>query len=434
MSQIPDSISVPSSPVASVYVREIDRLLPYLAAIWFFVSIDSIFVWNSFSSVIHIFTAIGVIWGSVISKSVTFLRKYRLVFFLLFCYLIWILSCLATNLGFFVKRICVFAPFLFMLFWSKDLLSKSYLNIRKAVLFFAIGASVVSILSLIGLISRVPHFVMPPQEALHERFGYVYYVYGLFVTIQDPAQMLIYRACGMMKEPGHFAVVLGFVYLIDRYQGRKMNKWLVLCGLLTFSFNFVLILLFTEFHNILKSRNTRKIVKWVIFVLLGIYILFLFLPSDIQDQIYYLFYGRNLETVFNALSSSSSINEALDERANDIPLTIYNKMSINEMFFGIGGFDTAFCLSDYRGMIMATGFVGLILSNLAYFIIIRNARKALTLSLLMSFLLVLMHRSWMLYFPYIYYLSLLAVGSTLIDNDLEVIPMEKGKDSLELQE
>ena len=413
MSQIPNSISVPSSPVASVYVREIDRLLPYLAAIWFFVSIDSIFVWNSFSSVIHIFTAIGVIWGSVISKSVTFLRKYRLVFFLLFCYLMWILSCLATNLGFFVKRICVFAPFLFMLFWSKDLLSKSYLNIRKAVLFFAIGASVVSILSLIGLISRVPHFVMPPQEALHERFGYVYYVYGLFVTIQDPAQMLIYRACGMMKEPGHFAVVLGFVYLIDRYQGRKMNKWLVLCGLLTFSFNFVLILLFTEFHNILKSRNTRKIVKWVIFVLLGIYILFLFLPSDIQDQIYYLFYGRNLETVFNALSSSSSINE---------------------MFFGIGGFDTAFCLSDYRGMIMATGFVGLILSNLAYFIIIRNARKALTLSLLMSFLLVLMHRSWMLYFPYIYYLSLLAVGSTLIDNDLEVIPMEKGKDSLELQE
>lgn len=434
MSQIPNSISVPSSPVASVYVREIDRLLPYLAAIWFFVSIDSIFVWNSFSSVIHIFTAIGVIWGSVISKSVTFLRKYRLVFFLLFCYLMWILSCLSTNLGFFVKRICVFAPFLFMLFWSKDLLSKSYLIIRKAVLFFAIGASVVSILSLIGLISRIPHFVMPPQEALHERFGYVYYVYGLFVTIQDPAQMLIYRACGMMKEPGHFAVVLGFVYLIDRYQGRKMNKWLVLCGLLTFSFNFVLILLFTEFHNILKSRNTRKIVKWVIFVLLGIYILFLFLPSDIQDQIYYLFYGRNLETVFNALSSSSSINEALDERANDIPLTIYNKMSINEMFFGIGGFDTAFCLSDYRGMIMATGFVGLILSNLAYFIIIRNARKALTLSLLMSFLLVLMHRSWMLYFPYIYYLSLLAVGSTLIDNDLEVIPMEKGKDSLELQE
>ena len=434
MSQIPNSISVPSSSVASVYVREIDRLLPYLAAIWFFVSIDSIFVWNSFSSVIHIFTAIGVIWGSVISKSVTFLRKYRLVFFLLFCYLMWILSCLATNLGFFVKRICVFAPFLFMLFWSKDLLSKSYLNIRKAVLFFAIGASVVSILSLIGLISRVPHFVMPPQEALHERFGYVYYVYGLFVTIQDPAQMLIYRACGMMKEPGHFAVVLGFVYLIDRYQGRKMNKWLVLCGLLTFSFNFVLILLFTEFHNILKSRNTRKIVKWVIFVLLGIYILFLFLPSDIQDQIYYLFYGRNLETVFNALSSSSSINEALDERANDIPLTIYNKMSINEMFFGIGGFDTAYCLSDYRGMIMATGFVGLILSNLAYFIIIRNARKALTLSLLMSFLLVLMHRSWMLYFPYIYYLSLLAVGSTLIDNDLEVKPMEKGKDCLEFQE
>ncbi|MBR5989815.1 MAG: hypothetical protein IK003_09865 [Prevotella sp.] len=265
---------------------------------------------------------------------------------------------------------------------------------------------------MIGLISKVPHFVVPPQEALHERMGCVYYVYGLFVTVQDPAQMLIYRACGMMKEPGHFAVVLGFIYLIDRYQGRRINFWLVLCGLLTFSSNFVLIAFFTELHNIFVMSNTRKIVKWFILALLAIYIVFLFLPSDIQDQIYYLFYGRNLEKVIDILSSSSSINEALDERASNLPLAIYNKMTFSEMIVGIGGFDTSYCLSDYRGMIMATGIVGLLLSNIIYLILIRGARKAVAISLLLSFILILMHRSWMLYFPYVYFLSMLAIATT----------------------
>ncbi len=400
--------------MTTMNVSAIDKVLPLFATIWFFVSIDSIFVWNPFTSIIHIFAALGVIWGSMHSKSVTYVRKYRFLSILMLCYLIWLLICLTSNFGFFVKRICVFLPLLFILFWPKELLTASYILIRKVVFFFAIGASIVSILSLAGLISKIPHFVVPPQEALHERLGYVYYVYGLFVTIQDPAQMLIYRACGMMKEPGHFAVILGFIYLIDRYQGRKINFWLVLCGILTFSSNFILIALFTELHNIFKMRNVKKVLKWILLAILVIYIIYLFLPSDIQDQIYYLIYGRNLEKVMDILASSSSINEALDERASDLPLAIYNKMSFTEMIVGIGGFDTAYCLSDYRGMIMATGIIGLALSIFMYLILIRNAHRALAFSLLMSFVLILMHRSWMLYFPYIFFLSMLAVVTTSV--------------------
>ncbi len=161
-------------------------------------------------------------------------------------------------------------------------------------------------------------------------------------------------------------------------------------------------------------RNVKKVLKWILLAILVIYIIYLFLPSDIQDQIYYLIYGRNLEKVMDILASSSSINEALDERASDLPLAIYNKMSFTEMIVGIGGFDTAYCLSDYRGMIMATGIIGLALSIFMYLILIRNAHRALAFSLLMSFVLILMHRSWMLYFPYIFFLSMLAVVTTSV--------------------
>lgn len=407
-----NSISVPSSSMTTMNVSAIDKVLPLFATIWFFVSIDSIFVWNPFTSIIHIFAALGVIWGSMLSKSVSYVRKYRLLSILMLCYLIWLMICFTSNFGNFIKRISIFAPLLFILFWSKELLTESYTIIRKVVIFFAIGASIVSILSLAGLISKIPHFVFPPQESLHERLGYVYYVYGLFVTIQDPAQMLIYRACGMMKEPGHFAVILGFIYLIDRYQGQKINLWLVLCGILTFSSNFVLIALFTELHNIFRIKNVKKIVKWVLIAIFAIYIIYLFLPSDIQDQIYYLIYGRNLEKVMDILASSSSINEALDERASDLPLAIYNKMTLTEMMVGVGTYDSAYCLSDYRGMIMAIGWIGTVLSIFSYLFLIRGSRKAMACSLLMTFVLIMMHRSWMLYFPYVYFLSMLAVVTT----------------------
>ncbi|MBO7578864.1 MAG: hypothetical protein J6T43_07770 [Prevotella sp.] len=408
----------------SLRISTIEKWLPTLATLWFFVSLDSIVVWNPFSSVIHLFAAFSIIWGTMVVKPLDLSRKRRFLSLFILIYSLFYIVTQSENLGFFVKRLCVWFPFVFILFWEKDLLSKTYECLRKFILFFAIGAAIVSMLSFAGLIGRIPHFTLPPQEALHERLGYVYYVYGLFVTIQDPLQVTAFRACGMMKEPGHFAVILGFVYMIDRYQERRINWWIIICGVLTFSANFILFVLFTELRLAFQLRKVIKSTKWVPVIFLGAYLVYVSLPVSYQDQIYNLAYGRNLEKIIEATSESSSFDDALDERANNLPLMVYNRMSFSERILGIGRFDTAYCLSDYRGMIMTIGWVGLLLSVFITIIIIRGVRKDLALSLFMAYSLVLMHRSWMLFWPYVYFLSSLTISIIPSRQQLNIEPLQ----------
>lgn len=392
-------------------ISTIERWLPAIATLWFFVAIDSIISWHPLSSLLLISAAFGVIWGTMIVRPVEYTPKKRFASFLFLCFALWVILTQSDAILQVVGRACYLIPFLFILSWKKQLVSDTYSLLRKCIIFFAIGASAVSVLSLVGLIRFVPHFTIPPQEELHVRLGYVYDVYGLFVMVRDPYQMLSFRACGMMKEPGHFAVILGFIYMIDRFQGRKPNFWIVICGLLTFSANFLLFFMFAEWYSLIKPKNLLKILKWIPVALLGLYIVFIFLPSGIKDQIYYLAYGRNLEQVVDAASTSSSIDDALDERASNLPLIVYEKMSFTERMVGIGRYDTSYALSDYRGMIMAVGWVGMALSSFLYIILVIGIRRSMTFSLLCAFLLILLHRSWMLFWPYIYFLAFLAVSS-----------------------
>ena len=214
----------------------------------------------------------------------------------------------------------------------------------------------------------------------------------------------------MMREPGHFAVILGFFYLIDRFQGRKVNIWIIIGGLLTFSSNFVLFFIFTELHTIFKKSNIQKVFKYLPIFILGIYLIFIALPQSIQDQIIYLAYERNLESVMDAMSASSSMDEALDQRASYQSSAVFYKMTDWQRMVGLGRFDTSYSLSDYRGMIMSVGFIGIFMSFLLYLSLISKGRKVLMFSLLLVYILIILHRAWMLYtYVYIYYLAFIAV-------------------------
>ncbi len=391
-------------------ISTIEKWLPAIATLWFLASLDSVIMWNALSPVIHIFTTLFIMWGTMLVKPIDLSSQRRILFLSVFVFSSLYIVTQSDNLIVFIKRVCLWLPFVFIIFWDNIILSKTYNIIRKVVVFFAVGASVVSLLTFVGLINMVPHFVVPPQEALHVRLGYSYHVYGLFVSIQDPLGFLAYRACGMMMEPGHFAVVLGFVYMIDRYQERKINWWIVLCGILTFSANFPLFVLFTEWRFLFKMKKLLRFAKWLPIVLLGSFVLYTSLPKSTQDNLYGLAFGRNLEKVVDVASSSSSMDDALDVRANNMPLMVYNRMSFSEKIFGIGRFDTAYCLSDYRGMIMTLGWVGLLLSVSITVILVWGIRKDFALSLVMAFSLILLHRSWMLFLPYVNFLSFLAIS------------------------
>lgn len=399
----------------SLRISTIEKWLPAIATLWFFVCIDSILVWNFLSPVIRLFAAFAVIWSTMVVKPICITPRIRFVSFLFLCFSLWYILTQSGNVFIAVRRSCSLFPFLFVLYWKEQVLWDTYALIRKIVFFFAIGAAIVSVLSMIGLIHFIPHFTMPPQEPLHERLGYVYDVYGLFVTLHDPLQMMSFRACGMMKEPGHFAVILGFVYLIDRFQGRKVKIWYLICGLFTFSSNFILFVFFTEICTIIRPKNIIRVFTWLPIALLSLYIIYASLPTSLQDQVYYLAYGRNLEKVVDAASTSSSMDDTLDERASDLPLMAYERMSFSERLFGIGRYDTEYSLSDYRGMIMTIGYIGTLISVFCYIFLVLGTRRSLVISLVLAYLLILLHRSWMLLGSYVYFLAFLAASTSITD-------------------
>lgn len=390
------------------------KCLPVMAAIWFFVVIDSYLVWTSLAPVMHFIPAILVVWGTVqISNKLSLSCNRRVLFICILIYYFWIVISFCNEVGQFVKRSTDYVPMLCIVLWPNDLLLRIYKIIRKVVVFFAIGSSILSVLIFLGLNDLLPHIVLPAREALHVRIGAVYHLYGLFIADCFVSSGVSSRACGMLQEPGHFAILLGFIYLIDRFRAKTINYWIVICGLFTFSSAFVLIVFFTEIHRLFSLKNLKKIVVAIPFILLLSIVLFKCLPTDIQEQIEFFAYGRNLENVIDAFKETSSLTGALDERASDYSIANYEKMSSLQYFFGGGHMDISYSLSDYRGMILHIGLLGMFLSIFLLWAILMNVPIKLKISVGLAYFLIIIHRSWMLYDPYIYFLSLMAVVTHL---------------------
>lgn len=377
------------------------RYLPFIATIWFFVIIESYLVWGFIAPLMHSIPSILMILGTfMIKKEYSETKKHICIFVSI--YIMWVLFTLCDDIPQIVRRLCDFSPILFFIFWPKDLIFKTYIIIRKIVIFYAIGSAVVTVLILLDLNSHLPYFVLPPREALHKNVGIVYNVYGLFVSLCYPVSGVKARACGMLQEPGHFAVVLGSIYMIDRFRKAKENIWIVICGILTFSSIFFFVIIFTEIWNVFSKKNVKKVLLVMALLPALIYFIFISLPSQIQEQVEYLFYGRNLEQVVDAYQEASSLNDALDERASDYSLHTYEKMSTFEYVVGGGNLVPGECLSDYRGMIVYMGIIGMVLSIMSYLMILLKIPLKMKLSLICFYFLIIVHRSFMLFEPYIY--------------------------------
>lgn len=374
-------------------------------------------MWGPIAPIMHSLPSILIILGTFTIKEILEYSKnkhYICVF--VSTYIIWILFTICDDIPQIVRRLCDFSPILFFIFWPRELILKTYIIIRKIVIFYAIGSAIITILILLDLNSHLPYFVLPPREALHKNIGIVYYVYGLFVTLCYPISGIRGRACGMLQEPGHFAVVLGSIYMIDRFRKAKENIWIVICGILTFSSVFLFTVLFTEIKYVFSKKNVKKVLFVMSLVPVLLFFIFISLPSQIQDQIEFLFYGRNLEQVVEAYQEASSLNDALDERASDYSLRTYEKMSTFEYVIGGGNIEPGECLSDYRGMIVYMGTIGMGLSILSYLIILLKIPLKIKLSLICFYILIIVHRSFMLFEPYIYLYAFFVLIFADLDN------------------
>ncbi len=383
-------------------------IIPWSGALWFLVAIDSFFLWWNFSIVIRAISLLGILLSSM-KLSNRFHANARKVAVLLslLLYVFWLFSFFSNKVLIVIKAVD-FAGFFLLLFWPKDELEKTYLLLRKIIIFFAIGSSVISVLSFAGVLHYLPHFTFEGRSTLHQSKGISYYVYGAFVTLHSKAGIVSARTCGPLQEPGHWAIILGFFYLIEWFTLKKRNFWIILCGVLTFSSGFLLIFLFVECMNMFSSMALKKSI-YLILIIIGFSLTYLILPQNIRRDVRTLFFERNLEKVYENYDETGSIQKALDARAGDYSLSKYHNLKSYDFLFGYGYRDTTDALSDYRGTILFIGLIGLILSIIPSVLIIRRARWRLLLSLLLSLILVYLHRGWMFYAPYIYFLSFLAI-------------------------
>lgn len=381
--------------------------LLFVATLWFFVSIDSFFVWGSLGGLLRVTGTGGMLLFSllIVRKWEVSARALPVMMFLLL-YFFW-LSRFSENMLIIIAKAFDFVPFFFVLLWPKVLLGEWYRYLRKIIIFFAIGSSIVSVLSLIGVLEFIPHFTLNAHSQLHSFLGYQYDVYGVFVTIRTSG---VARACGPLHEPGHWAVILGFFYLIERYSGRRINLWIVLCGLLTFSLNFMLMFLFVEFHNFF-NRNVGKAIKYSAIAVAVFLVLFFVLPQQTKETLEYMIFERNANMVVGEDNSSGTLLEALDARAGSYSLSLYESLDRDGLLFGTGYSDSSSALSDYRGTILYMGMVGLVLSILlSLSILMTKAPWNLRLSLSLCLFLVYLHRGWMMYYAYLFFLSYLAIA------------------------
>ncbi len=391
--------------------KKVESVLIIMTTIWFFVILNSYIVWNQLAPIIHLLpSCVIVLYTMSFFDCLIFSKDRRRVCLLMSVFMIWIILTLCDDFSEVIKRMTDYVPMLFVVFWPKELLLKTYLSIKKIIIFFSIGSSVVTVLVLLGLHGYLPHFTLPAREALHVRLGLVYNVYILFVTIFNPVTGIVTpRACGMLQEPGHFAILLGLIYLIERTRKVIVNKWIIICGILTFSSAFILIVFFTDFYKLFSKSFFRKIVLFLLLFSVFSIIVYSYLPVEVKEQIEYLIYGRNLEQIIESFKTSSSLIGALDERASDISVANYEKISFTEYLFGGGHVDKGFSLSDYRGMIIDIGVMGMAFSILLYLVIISSVSIRVKVSLSFVYLLIIIHRSWMLYDPYVYILAFFVV-------------------------
>jgi hypothetical protein len=150
------------------------------------------------------------------------------------------------------------------------------------------------------------------------------------------------------------------------------------------------------------------------------------LPGEMQEMVYFLAYERNMEQVVDSFEKSGSLNEALDERTNEMGQNVYDRLSFEQKLVGGEG-GRFLILSDYRGFIVAMGYIGLWIVILISLLTLSGAPPLLKISLFLSLTMIMLHRSWFFYEPFPYLMSFMACTlynykiheNTVIEEELE---------------
>lgn len=385
-----------------------NKVASVFAVVWLMYVMNTVIAWYPFpfNTIVMLIGTIGVISMTLVMTRHEVDTKRQVIISLTILYCI-IEVALRGSTRVVISLVYTFIPFMCILLWPVNALRSTYALFRKVVLFFALGSSVIVILYYLGILSMIPSYELFPKSYLHSNRGDVYNVYIVFPELVSAIGLFYRRACGFCLEPGHFSIVLGFVYLIDRFMQKRINPLIIIAGILAFSPAFFLTVLFTEFLNL--RRYLKRIVISASVFMVSVYAVYSLLPRDIQEIVYYVVYERNVESLFGAYNESGSLTDALDERTNMLGQEAYAKMKFEDRLVGGKG-DKDIVLSDYRGFIVAKGILCLSVVILISIIASSGSGYSLMFSLIMTLFMVIVHRAWFFYEPFPYLMAFIATS------------------------
>jgi len=304
-------------------------------------------------------------------------------------------------------------PFLIIIFYKDKTIYDSYKILKKIMVWVAVASVVYWFLNLLSV--PLPYLTFTPD---HRQNPDDYYrIFGLVIGLYRgdvPVGQLIAleRLTGVFAEPGHFGIYIGLLLAIEKFNVEKWdNKALLLAGLLTFSTAFYGILIMILIYRLIKDRRINKEIRHSIFA----FLVFLLLGTVYKGSAFYeLFLGDvfsdNDTFVLNPL-------ELTDSRVSEDFITNFDSFSNTADFlFGYGYSDldsSTIRTTNWRGLVFRFGVIGISIIISFFIAIIRRTDMVYGILLFSIALLVLLHRSYLLYTPWMYILLYMA---TAIDN------------------
>ncbi|REG98244.1 hypothetical protein [Flavobacterium aquicola] len=288
-----------------------------------------------------------------------------------------------------------YIAFIFCLFLSKPILDLAVKYFATIVLWIVIFALLNYIVSLLGISLPYITFMASTRDT-------TYYIYPGTVRLHgqnyDVFGREAFRLSGIFPEPSMFGLVCTFVIYSKAFINNKFKNAIIVIGvILSMSMGAIITLCGYVFFEL---KSTRQ--KIFVFLSISIILLLAFvsLPQEIVARfVLDKFSGDALEAR-TTLDFSGFYNNYLDH------------ISISQLLIGEGvsvldNYD--FIVSDYRGLFIKFGSLGIGLYFLWLWSNIKKSSWNNTFLVAFIFLIIFLHRSWFLlsfiFMFFIYYIS-----------------------------
>lgn len=304
-----------------------------------------------------------------------------------------------------------FLPFMSIVFYNSYIIQKGYQYFKKIMFWFTLFALLYWILNTLNI--SVPYFSYHPDFRYSDND--YYRIYGPAISLYSGSYPVggvygIERITGIFAEPGHYGLYLGCILAIDRFNFvSKENQIFILTGILTFSTAFYGILFLGLIYRLFVDKKLSKGIQRILLLLSFSFIVGFLFGGDAFKE---LTYGRVLK------DDNSDVFDMVESRTSDRFVDTFNEFSTTSdviLGFGYFGHESSIQTTNWRGLVYRFGIVGLIVLVFLTVTIVGKAEIYYSILLFAIIVLILSHRSYLLYVPWAYILIFIATALS-IDN------------------